>query len=254
MYIYTHKKSAGIKIKKVPAFQPVSEDFFIKWEEILYNVEKNLAELLLYESSKVIAKIEIDFSNEIYKLHPDDYKTKRNELTNNNMLYKKQLEKRSSKKWHNLKKENETSPKETGAKLTTTLANSSGKPNTQNQSENVHTNHISVDKKFESTKEKCEIRSLKEAPTSVMNISTKFITDNRKARLKKSKTYCEVLKSSQAQDYSRSGENVMNLEAIKKDLLSSENSSIISTSPPALCTNTSSSENSSAYKCNSSFL
>ena len=98
----------------MPAFQPVSEDFFIKWEEILYNVEKNLLELLLYESSKVIAKIEIDFSNEIYELHLDDYKTKRNELTNNNMLYKKQLGKRSSKKWHNLKKENETSPKETG--------------------------------------------------------------------------------------------------------------------------------------------
>ena len=31
----------------------------------------------------------------------------------------------------------------------------------------------------------------------------------------------------------------MNLEAIKKDLLNSENSSIISASPPALCTDTS---------------
>ena len=31
-------------------------------------------------------------------------------------------------KWHNLKKENETSPKETCDKLTTTLANSSEKP------------------------------------------------------------------------------------------------------------------------------
>ena len=29
---------------------------------ILYNAEKNLVELLLYESSKVIANIEIDFS------------------------------------------------------------------------------------------------------------------------------------------------------------------------------------------------
>ena len=43
----------------------------------------------------------------------------------------------------------------------------------------------------------------------------------------------------------------MNLGAIKKDLLNSENSSIISTSPPALSTNTSSPENSSAYKCKS---
>ena len=43
----------------------------------------------------------------------------------------------------------------------------------------------------------------------------------------------------------------MKLEAIKTGLLNSENSSIISTSPPALCTDTSSPENSSAYKCNS---
>ena len=76
-----------------------------------------------------------------------------------------------------------------------------------------------------------------------MNISTKSVTDNRKARLKKSKTYEEVLQSSQTQDNSNYGENVMDLEAIKKDLLNSENSFKISTSPPALCTNTSSPEN-----------
>ena len=38
-------------------FQAVSEDFFINWEEMLYNAKKNLVELLLYESLKVIAKI-----------------------------------------------------------------------------------------------------------------------------------------------------------------------------------------------------
>ena len=84
-----------------------------------------------------------------------------------------------------------------------------------------------------------------------MDISTKFFTDNQKLRLKKSKTYAEVLQSSQGQKFSSSGENVINLEAIKKDLLNSENSSIMSTSPPVLCTNTSSHENSSAYICNS---
>ena len=170
--------SKGLKIKKVPAFHPVSEDFFIKWEEILYNAEKNLVELLLYESSKVTAKIEIDFSNEIYKLHPDDYKAKHTELTNNNRFYKNQLEKRSFKKWHNLKKQNEASPKEIVDKLATTLANLSAKPNMQKQSENLHTNHIIVDEKVESAKEKCEIRLLKEAPTPFMDINTKFVTDN----------------------------------------------------------------------------
>ena len=79
---------------------------------------------------------------------------------------------------------------------------------------------------------------------SVMNINTKFVTDNRKARLKKSKTYAEGLKSNQAQDYSSSGEKVINLEAIKKYLLNSENCSLTSTTPPEFCTNTSSPENS----------
>ena len=64
----------------------MSEYFFIKWEQILYNAEKNLVELFLYESSKVRDR----------KLHPDDYKMKHIALTNNNKFYKKQLEKRSS--------------------------------------------------------------------------------------------------------------------------------------------------------------
>ena len=86
----------GLKVKKVLAFQPASEDFFIKWEAILYNAEKNLVELSLYESSKVIAKIETDYFNEIDKLHLGDYKTKLNASTNNNKFYKKQFEKKSS--------------------------------------------------------------------------------------------------------------------------------------------------------------
>lgn len=79
-----------------------------------------------------------------------------------------------------------------------------------------------------------------------MNISTIFITDHRKKRLKRSKIYVEVLQS--GQDSGSFSEKVMNLETIKKDLSSSETSSVISTSPPALCTNTSSPENSFSNK------
>ena len=64
-------------------------------------------------------------------------------------------------------------------------------------------------------------------------------------------TYAEVLQSSQTQDYASSSETVINLGSIKRDLLNSKNSSTISTSPLALCNNTSSPENSSACKCNS---
>ena len=95
--------------------------------------------------------------------------------------------------WRNLKKENETSPKEIVDKFSATLVNSSGKPNMKKQSENLLTNYIIVDDKVESTKEKYEIRLLKETLTSVMEINTKFVTDNQKARLKKLKKYAEVL-------------------------------------------------------------
>ena len=48
----------------------------------------------------------------------------------------------------------------------------------QKQSENAYTNHIIVDEKFEPAKEKCEIRSLKEAKMSVRNTGTRFVTNN----------------------------------------------------------------------------
>lgn len=67
---------------------------------------------------------------------------------------------------------------------------------------------------------------------------------------KKSKTYAGVLQSRQAQGYGSYGENVMNWELIKKYLLYSANSSIISTFPLALSANTLSHENSSACKYN----
>ena len=38
----------GLKIKKSPAITPVSKDFNTKWNEVLYNAEKNSIKLLLY--------------------------------------------------------------------------------------------------------------------------------------------------------------------------------------------------------------
>ena len=37
----------GLRIRKDPPFQPVSDDFQIKWNKSLYNAEKNFVELLL---------------------------------------------------------------------------------------------------------------------------------------------------------------------------------------------------------------
>ena len=63
----------GLKIKKLPAITPVSEDFNTNYNEVLYNAAKNLVELLLYESSKVIAKIQVELDLEVRKIDPENY-------------------------------------------------------------------------------------------------------------------------------------------------------------------------------------
>ena len=67
----------GLWIRKDSAFEPINDDFQIKSNEILYNAKKNLVELLLYESSNVVAKLEIDFNKELLNRHPNDHKEKR---------------------------------------------------------------------------------------------------------------------------------------------------------------------------------
>ena len=53
----------GLQLKKKPAFEPVFSDFNDKWRTILYQAEKNLVQLLLSESDKVIAKINVDIES-----------------------------------------------------------------------------------------------------------------------------------------------------------------------------------------------
>ena len=92
----------GLRIRKDPAFEPVSNDFQIKWDEILYNAEKNLVELLLYESSKVVAKLEIDVNKELLNRHPNDCKEKQIHLSKKHKGYENELEKRRLKKWNKI--------------------------------------------------------------------------------------------------------------------------------------------------------
>ena len=102
----------GLRIKKAPAFEPISKDFYIRWDEILYSAGKNLIKLLLYESSKVVAKLEVDLSNGICELYPGSYEDKRLEMERKEEIYSKNLEKRRLKNWKNLTESNSTFSKE----------------------------------------------------------------------------------------------------------------------------------------------
>ena len=56
--------------------EPVSKDFEITGNEVLYNAKKNLIERLLYESSKVIAKNEPNLNDELRKTYLEKHKSK----------------------------------------------------------------------------------------------------------------------------------------------------------------------------------
>ena len=60
-----------LRIKKAPAFQSVSEDSEVKWNSILYNAERNIVELLLYEAEMVIAKVQVEIQEEVNEKNPE---------------------------------------------------------------------------------------------------------------------------------------------------------------------------------------
>ena len=160
----------GLRIKKAPAFEPFSKDFYIKRDEISYKAEKNLMELLLYESSKVAAKLEVDLSNGIRELNPDSYENKRLEMERKEEIYSKNLEKRRLRKWKNLTEGNSTFSKKI-------------KEVELNKIKNVIHNDTSIQGNSHEDSLDVEESTNKEG----------FITDNRVSRRMKKKTYAEVV-------------------------------------------------------------
>ena len=92
-----------MKIEKSPGVTPVSEDFNTKWNEVLYNAEKNVVELLIYESSKVIAKIQVELDLEVRKIDPENYDRNYEKLNAKHARFRKGLEERRGKKWEKVK-------------------------------------------------------------------------------------------------------------------------------------------------------
>ena len=53
----------------------------------------------MYESDQVIAKIEVDFQEELKEEDPNIFRQKINQLENKHANFRKLLEKRRNKKW-----------------------------------------------------------------------------------------------------------------------------------------------------------
>ena len=93
----------GLKLRKDPAFLPVTDGFQQKWDAILFNAERNLVELLLVETDSVIKKLELDFDKEMKRLFPNSIEENRSVIKKKHQPYKKQLSRRRRKNGQNLK-------------------------------------------------------------------------------------------------------------------------------------------------------
>ena len=93
----------GFQIKERHAFEPVSKDFNIKWNNILRDAERNLIELLRNQSSKVVERVELDLDLELERVYPENYDNKRLQLDQKHQKFQKNVEKRRLKKWNNVK-------------------------------------------------------------------------------------------------------------------------------------------------------
>ena len=248
---YEESLRRGVRIRKDPAFEPISDDFQIKWNEILYNAEKNLVELLLYESSKVVAKLEIDFNKELLNRHPNDYKEKHIYLSKKHKGHKNELEKQRLKKWNKIE---EKPPKDhtNSVKTTDNNANSYSTKSHHQEEQGSGYNDGAMPLKDEDKNTAIKADQMKRFNN---------ITDNCVLRKRKQKTYAEATQSviveSKIVDISpnvekvdaESGKRSFDLEAIKKNLLSAEGSkfSKVSNTPPNICVDTSLSHNSSDF-------
>ena len=153
----------GLKIKKRPASEPISKDFNIKWNNILRNAERNLVELLLNESLKVVERVELDLDLELKRVYPKNYEDKRLQLNQKHQKFQRNLDKHRLKKWNHIKQKE------------------------------ISLERISVDY---NTTEKSDIERKEVKQHSKLVIKNlQNVTDNRHYRKKQNKLYSDVVKS-----------------------------------------------------------
>ena len=89
----------GLRIKKLPAIKPISEDFRNQWNSVLYGSEKRLVQLLLVETQNVVEKTQIEFNENMHEKYPESFREKKLLIEKRNGKIKKQLETKRVRKW-----------------------------------------------------------------------------------------------------------------------------------------------------------
>ena len=94
---------SGLRIKKRPAINSISDTFEEQWNFVLYDAEKKLVQLLLKESEHIISKIKIQIEIKISNDHIKTGSTKHKQLEEKHLKFRQQLEIDEERNGRNLK-------------------------------------------------------------------------------------------------------------------------------------------------------
>ena len=93
----------GLQLKKKAQIETVSEDFSVKWTNVLYKAEQKLLQLLLKESQLMYNKMDKELNDTIKSAYPENSEEIKNEIINQNLTLKITLNERRVKKWRKFK-------------------------------------------------------------------------------------------------------------------------------------------------------
>ena len=96
----------GLQLKKKARIEIVSEDFSVKWTNILYDVERKLVQLLLKVSQLMYDKPDKELNDTIKSAYLENSLNIKNEIINRNLTLKITLNDRRVKKSRKFKQKN----------------------------------------------------------------------------------------------------------------------------------------------------
>ena len=94
----------GLQLKKKAQIETISENFSEKWQNVLYDAERKLVQLLLTESELIYNKMDRDLNDIIRTTNPESVEEIKNEIMNRNLTLKVTLNERRVRKWHKFKR------------------------------------------------------------------------------------------------------------------------------------------------------
>ena len=103
----------GLQLKKKAQIETVSEDFSVKWTNVLYEEERKLVQLLLNKSQLMYNKIDKELNDTIRSAYPENSEEIKIEIIHRNLTFKITFYERRVKKWRKFKRKKRTirSPK-----------------------------------------------------------------------------------------------------------------------------------------------